>query len=61
MDAAKSEELGLAVGDLVTHERFGHGRVEAIDGLGEAAKITVAFSGYGRKKLIAAYAKLKKA
>ena len=31
MDAAKSEELGLAVGDLVTHERFGHGRIEAIE------------------------------
>ncbi len=61
LEAAKSDELGLAVGDLVTHARFGHGRIEAIEGFGEASKITVAFSGYGRKKLIAAYAKLQKA
>jgi DNA helicase-2/ATP-dependent DNA helicase PcrA len=61
LEAARSEELGLSVGDLVEHPRFGRGRVEAIEGLGATARITVAFSGYGRKKLIAAYAGLQKA
>ncbi|HOX05871.1 MAG TPA: UvrD-helicase domain-containing protein [Planctomycetota bacterium] len=61
MEAARSEGLGLAAGDLVVHDRFGSGRVEAIEGFGETARITVAFSGYGRKKLVAGYAKLRKA
>ena len=58
---AAAEDLELGVGDLVTHPKFGRGRVESIDGYGETAKITVAFSGYGRKKLVAAYAKLQRA
>jgi DNA helicase-2/ATP-dependent DNA helicase PcrA len=61
IEEARAGELGLALGDLVVHSRFGRGRVQAIEGLGAAAKITVVFSGYGRKKLIAAYAGLAKA
>ncbi len=59
--AARAEELELNVGDLVSHSKFGKGRVEALEGYGETARITVAFSMYGRKKLVAAYAKLEKA
>jgi ATP-dependent DNA helicase UvrD/PcrA len=61
MAAARAEDLDLAVGDLVTHPKFGKGRIEALEGYGETARITVAFSMYGRKKLVAAYAKLERA
>mgnify|MGYP001356043823 CR=1 FL=1 len=46
-------------GTEVEHKIFGRGRVLAIDGMGETAKLTVIFSGNVRKKLIAKYAKLK--
>jgi DNA helicase-2/ATP-dependent DNA helicase PcrA len=59
MAAARAEDLQLREGDLVTHPRFGRGRVEALEGYGETARITVAFSMYGRKKLVAAYANLE--
>jgi DNA helicase-2/ATP-dependent DNA helicase PcrA len=58
---ASAEALDLDAGDLVVHPKFGRGRVEAVEGFGEAARITVNFSGYGRKKLVAAYSKLQKA
>jgi len=59
--AARAEELELSVGDLVSHPKFGRGRVEGLEGYGETARITVAFSMYGRKKLVAAYAHLERA
>jgi DNA helicase-2/ATP-dependent DNA helicase PcrA len=61
MAAARARDMELSVGDLVVHPKFGRGRVEALEGYGETARITVRFSGYGRKKLVAAYAKLERA
>jgi DNA helicase-2/ATP-dependent DNA helicase PcrA len=58
--AARAEDLDLGEGDLVLHPKFGRGRVEELEGYGETARITVRFSGYGRKKLVAAYAKLER-
>ncbi len=60
MAAARAEDLDLSVGDLVLHSKFGRGRVEELEGYGETARITVRFSSYGRKKLVAAYAKLER-
>jgi DNA helicase-2/ATP-dependent DNA helicase PcrA len=58
--AARAEDLDLSTGDLVMHPKFGRGRVEELEGYGETARITVRFSAYGRKKLVAAYAKLER-
>ncbi len=59
--AARAEDLDMSIGDLVVHAKFGRGRVEQMEGYGETARITVTFSRYGRKKLVAAYAKLERA
>ncbi len=58
--AARTQDLELEVGDLVVHTKFGRGRIENMEGYGEGTKITVAFSRYGRKKLVAAYAHLER-
>ena len=46
------------VGDQVEHKLFGRGKILAIEGIGDTAKLTIKFSGNIRKKLIAKYAKL---
>src|SRR5262249_42300871 len=51
---------GLKVGSRVRHERYGQGVVLDCEGIGEDAKITVRFPGFGRKKFIAKYAGLEK-
>ena len=48
----------LNVGDYVKHKLFGKGKVLAVEGGGDTAKLTILFSGNVRKKLIAKYAKL---
>ncbi|MFN3329849.1 MAG: 3'-5' exonuclease, partial [Pyrinomonadaceae bacterium] len=47
-------------GIYVLHEKYGRGLVLKKEGKGEAAKLTVSFPGFGVKKLIEKYAKLKK-
>ena len=48
----------FAIGDQVEHKLFGRGKILAIEGHGDTAKLTIRFTGNVRKKLIAKYAKL---
>jgi DNA helicase-2/ATP-dependent DNA helicase PcrA len=50
-----------AVGQRVSHARFGGGRIEALERLSTDTKITVLFDNplVGKKALLAKYAKLK--
>jgi len=45
-------------GMQVRHPAFGLGMIERCEGAGEAAKLTITFATFGRKKLIAKYAAL---
>ena len=47
-----------AIGKQVKHKLFGRGKILAVEGTGNTAKLTIQFSGNVRKKLIAKYAKL---
>jgi len=49
----------LQVGSLVEHERFGHGKVIAMDGDFPNNKATVQFEGVGQKQLLVKFAKLR--
>ena len=55
--SAPSNEL--SAGHQVEHKLFGKGKILAVEGTGETAKLTIIFSGNVRKKLIAKYANLK--
>ena len=55
--SASSNEL--SIGRQVEHKLFGKGKILAVEGTGETAKLTIIFSGNVRKKLIAKYANLK--
>ncbi|MDR2915972.1 MAG: UvrD-helicase domain-containing protein, partial [Tannerella sp.] len=54
-----SSLAGLTVGDSVVHERFGEGKVIALEGKGSDAKATVEFKNAGQKNLLLKFAKLK--
>jgi DNA helicase II / ATP-dependent DNA helicase PcrA len=49
----------LKAGLMVQHQRFGMGKVEEVEGIGENAKATVLFSNFGKKQLLLKFAKLK--
>jgi len=49
----------ILVGTEVAHQRFGNGKVIAIDGLGVNKMATIFFPGEGQKKLMLKFAKLK--
>jgi DNA helicase-2/ATP-dependent DNA helicase PcrA len=49
----------LAVGMMVEHERFGSGKVIAMDGVFPNNKATVQFDGIGQKQLLIKFAKLR--
>jgi DNA helicase-2/ATP-dependent DNA helicase PcrA len=51
---------GFKVGSRVRHDRYGQGVVLDCEGVGDDAKITVSFPGYGSKKFIARYAGLER-
>jgi DNA helicase-2/ATP-dependent DNA helicase PcrA len=55
-----AERLGLAVGDDVVHGKWGEGVVLEIIGSGDAAETVVRFPGLGEKRLLLAWAPLKK-
>ena len=59
---AVSKEKGLdyQVGDRVRHIKFGEGTVQSIVEGGRDYEVTVEFDQVGRKKMFAAFAKLKK-
>ena len=46
------------VGAFIEHKLFGKGKIIAIEGSGENAKLTIVFNGNIRKKIIAKYANL---
>lgn len=48
----------LSVGDRISHDRFGNGVVEKIEGNDENCKATVLFDNMGRKQLLLKYAHL---
>ncbi len=54
-------QTAYRVGARVRHERYGSGVILRIEGVGEDAKLTVSFPGYGQKKFIAKFATLEKA
>lgn len=56
-----AERLGLATGESVVHATWGEGVVLAIGGKGEEAEATIAFPGVGEKRLLLAWAPLKRA
>ena len=53
-----SSSSEYSIGDQVEHKLFGKGKILAVEGIGDTAKLTIKFSGNIRKKLIAKYAKL---
>ena len=56
----KKKPLDYAVGDTVSHLKFGTGVVKQIIDGGRDYEVTVDFSGVGVKKMFASFAKLKK-
>ena len=56
----KMSKLDYAVGDTVTHVKFGDGEVMKIEDIGRDYEVTVKFEEYGEKTLFATFAKLKK-
>jgi DNA helicase II / ATP-dependent DNA helicase PcrA len=55
-----AEHLGLAPGDGVVHGKWGEGVVLEVMGEGEKAEAVVRFPGLGEKRLLLAWAPLKK-
>ena len=56
-----AEALGLAAGDDVVHGKWGEGVILEIIGSGDKAEAVVRFPGLGEKRLLLAWAPLKKA
>jgi DNA helicase-2/ATP-dependent DNA helicase PcrA len=54
------EVVGLAVGDRVSHDKFGLGTVAEVAGSGDKAKATIDFGSTGRKVLLLRYAPVEK-
>ncbi len=54
-----SSPLEIIQGANVEHIQFGKGKVVSIEGEGQNKKATVFFSGYGEKKLLLRFAKLR--
>ena len=48
-------------GDTVLHERWGEGVVLTVSGGGDGAEATISFSEVGEKRVLLAYAPLRKA
>jgi DNA helicase II / ATP-dependent DNA helicase PcrA len=57
----RSEPPPVDAGDTVVHERWGEGVVLSISGAGSDAQATVRFEDVGEKRLLLAYAPLRKA
>ena len=53
-------KVNVAVGDSVSHEKFGLGQVIKIEGNGNDSKATVSFKKFGEKNLLLRFAKLNK-
>ena len=59
-DLEKKKGLSYGVGDRVLHARFGMGTVAGIVEGARDYEVSVDFDEFGRKKLLAGFAKLKK-
>jgi len=57
-DDFDQERRSLRVGSRVSHEKFGEGKILAINGVGDSQKISIAFEDYGTKHLLTKFAKL---
>ncbi len=57
-DDFDQERRSLRVGSRVNHEKFGEGKILAINGIGESQKISIAFEELGTKHLLTKFAKL---
>jgi DNA helicase-2/ATP-dependent DNA helicase PcrA len=53
-----ADQLGLRVGDDVSHERFGEGVIVDIEGSGDKAEAIVRFRDAGEKRLLLVWAPL---
>ncbi|MDF7669318.1 DNA helicase PcrA [Lactobacillus sp. ESL0703] len=58
--AVGAEKKGWNVGDQVEHKAWGHGVVTKVNGTGEDMELDIAFNGKGIKRLLAAFAPIKK-
>ena len=56
--ARGAEQIGLRVGDDVSHERFGEGVIVDIEGNGDKAEAIVRFREVGEKRLLLVWAPL---
>lgn len=54
-----SSVQGLAVGQVIEHERFGIGDVINVEGTGDNCKATVHFRNVGNKQLLLKFARFK--
>ncbi len=54
------EETSVEKGDVVTHSKFGRGKVIATAGVGDKKQAFVVFDSVGKKRLMLKYAKLQK-
>ena len=52
--------MGFSVGDVVEHKKFGRGKVVAVNGENGGLTVEIRFADAGTKRLMAAYAGLKK-
>src|SRR5438045_285267 len=59
-DGDRGPAITVSVGEEVFHERWGRGVVIAVAGQGSNAEVTVHFAEEGQKRLVLAYAPLKK-
>jgi DNA helicase-2/ATP-dependent DNA helicase PcrA len=55
-----AQELGIRVGDDVVHDTFGEGVVLDVEGRGDAAEAVVRFRDAGEKRLLLAWAPLRR-
>lgn len=58
--AIGAEKQGWHVGDQVQHKAWGRGVVTKVQGKGEDMELDIAFAGHGMKRLLAAFAPIKK-
>jgi DNA helicase-2/ATP-dependent DNA helicase PcrA len=57
---ARREPIQVSAGDTVLHDKWGEGVVLSVSGGGSDAEATVIFEEAGQKRLLLAYAPLKK-
>jgi len=59
IQSGSSNGKSYKTGQQIEHKKFGLGTIRKVDGSGDGAKVTVHFSQYGTKKIIASYLESK--